>query len=108
MIHMVRNLLHTHFAAVQLKPPIAARFLPTFAPAPTTWIVGLAWIEEHTRFSDECLLMPTEDLIGIAGDGGDRWVVNFDPVKPERTPVDPYRRRLANLGEFIGQITSIG
>jgi hypothetical protein len=49
--------------------------------------------------------MPTEDLIGLAGDGGVTWVLNFNPDRPEGTPVDPYRRRLANLGEFIGRVT---
>jgi hypothetical protein len=113
---LVRDNVNGQYAGLQVKTSVLDRFgeahfrvrKATFAPAPTTWIAGLAWIEEETRFSDECLLLPSDDLIGIAGDGGDRWVLNFNPVMPKRTPVDPYRRRLASLGELIGQVTSIG
>jgi hypothetical protein len=112
---LVRDNVKGRFVGLQVKTSVPARYgeahfrvrKATFVAAPTTWIAGLAWIEERARFSDECLLMPTEELIRIAGDGGDTWVLNFNPEKPERTPVDPYRLRLANLGEFIGQVTSI-
>lgn len=113
---LVRDNVNGGFLGLQVKTSVPARFgeahfrvrKATFVPAPTTWIAGLAWIEEQTRFSDECLVMPTQDLIGIAGDGEVTWVLNFNPDKPERTPVDPYRRRLVKLGEFIGQVVSGG
>lgn len=107
--------MNGRFVGLQVKTAVPARYGEAhfrlretpFAAAANTWIAGLAWIEEQSRFADECLLVPTEALIGIAGDGGDRWVVNFNPDKPGRTPIDPYRRRLPELGDSMGRITSI-
>jgi hypothetical protein len=80
----------------------------TLVPAPFTFVAGLAWIEATRRFADECLLVPTEDLTDIAVDDDDCWVLIFRPESPVRTPLDPYRRRLSDLGQYIGDVTSIG
>ena len=77
-----------------------------FVPAPTTFVAGLAWVPNQGRFAEECLVVPTERLVDVAVDGGDRWVLNFHPESPERTPLDPYRRRLAQLGALVEQIAA--
>jgi len=78
----------------------------TMVPAPSTSVVALAWLAEQRRFADECLLVPTQELLGVAIDDGTRWVLNFHPESPERTPLDPYRRRLADLGLLVGDIVT--
>jgi len=113
---LVRDNVNGRYVGLQVKTAVPdgsgeAHFRArkaTFAPAPTTWIAGLAWIAKESRFSDECLLMASQDFLTIAGDDGDRWDVIFNPERPVPTRIDPYRRRLANLGEFIGQVTSMG
>lgn len=104
------------FAGLQVKTAVPAQYgeahihiqKTTFVPAPTTWVVGLAWISEAARFADECLLVPTEHLREIAVDTGDRLVLNFHPESPERTPLDPYRIKLAELGAMVGATTASG
>jgi hypothetical protein len=110
---LARDNINGRFVGLQVKTAVPAEYgeahfrlrKATLVPAQTTWVAGLAWIEGQRRFADECLVVPTEDLVRIAVDGGDRWVLNFHPESSERTPLDPYRRRLANLGEVIGQMT---
>jgi hypothetical protein len=78
----------------------------TFVPSPTTWIVALAWIEESGGFGIDCLLVPSQDLPAIAVEGDDRWVLDFNPIHPEPTRFDGYRRNLADLGRLVAQIAS--
>jgi len=100
------------FAGLQVKTAIPApngeAFFrvrkATFAPTATTWITCLAWLPDQSRFADQCLLIPTNDLLSVAGDGDDRWVLMFNLVHPRRTPVDPYRRPLSDLGRLVTQI----
>jgi hypothetical protein len=104
------------FVGLQVKAAIPARYgeahfrvrKATFVPSTTTWIVALAWIEESGGFAGDCLLVPSQDLPGIAVDGDDRWVLDFNPVHPEPTRFDAYRRNLADLGQLVGQIASEG
>src|SRR5438552_18902003 len=57
-----------------------------------------------TLHSEQCLLIPTERLLEVAVDGGDRWVLNFHPESPERTPLDPFRLALSDLGRHITEV----
>ena len=77
----------------------------TLVPAPSTWVVALAWLPSLGRFADECLLVPTERLHEIAVDDGNDLVLNFHPESPERTRLDPYRRRLIELGSLVSGVT---
>src|SRR6202035_5220851 len=51
------------FLGLQVKTAIPARYgeaqfrvrNATFVPSPTTWIIGLAWIEEKGQFGSDCL-----------------------------------------------------
>ncbi|MDQ2942112.1 MAG: hypothetical protein M3R21_00380 [Candidatus Dormibacteraeota bacterium] len=38
----------------------------SFQPSPTTYFVVLAWLREESRFHEECLLFPSDDLRSIA------------------------------------------
>ncbi|MHB8614051.1 MAG: hypothetical protein ACYDAL_16755 [Candidatus Dormibacteraceae bacterium] len=110
---LARDNANGRFAGLQVKAAVPARVYgeahihvrkASFIPAPTTFVVALAWVPDENRFAEECLVVPTERLVDVAVDGGDRWVLNFHPQSPERTPLDPYRRQLAQLGDLVGQL----
>ena len=111
---LARDNMNGRYAGLQVKTAVPGRKgeayfkvrKRTFVPAPSTLVAGLAWLAEDGRFADECLLLPAEELASIAIDDDDCWVLVFRPESPVRTPLDPYRRPLAKLGEFIGQVLS--
>jgi hypothetical protein len=112
---LVRNNANGRFLGVQVKTavPDVQRHgeahlqirKASFVPAPSTYLVGLAWLAEQKQFADECLLVPSERLIEIGVDGGEHWVLNFRPHSHERSHLDPYRRRLSSLGSAIEDLT---
>lgn len=73
----------------------------TLSLAPSTWLVGLAWLEDRATFDNECLLIPARDIPKIAIDDGRFLSINFHPLSPERTRLDPYRRRLKELDRLV-------
>lgn len=113
---LARDNVNGRFVGLQVKTAVPAdrgeaHFhvrKATFIPTATTWMAGLAWIAGEGRFADECLLVPTEDLRNVAIDDGATWAMNFHPHSPERTPLDPYRRPLAEFGACVGAIMSGG
>jgi len=72
----------------------------TLVPASTTYIAALAWMADERQFADEFLLIPTNDLAGIAVDDGVHLFLNFHPRSQERTRLDPYRQLLSDLGQL--------
>lgn len=113
---LARDNVNGRLAGLQVKAAVPGEYgeahihvqKSTFVPAPSTWVAGLAWLPAEGAFADECLLVPSEELPRIGVDGGDRWVLNFHPMSRERTALDRYRRALARLGAFVGDITSGG
>ena len=110
---LARDNVSGGFAGLQVKSGVPALYgeakihvrTATLVPAPSTWVVGLAWLPGPGRFAEECLLVPTQRLREIAIDAGDHLVLDFHPESPKRTPLDPYRRRLSELGALIAGIT---
>jgi hypothetical protein len=110
---LARDNVNGRFLGLQVKTAIPGEYgeahihvhKSTFVPAPSTLVAVLAWLPKEGRFAEECLLVPTEEMSVVAVDDGDRWAINFHPASPERTPVDPYRRSLAELGAWIGGST---
>jgi hypothetical protein len=78
----------------------------SFVPAPSTYLVGLAWLSEQKLFADECLVVPSDDVAAVGVDGGEHWVMNFRPHSQERGRLDPYRRRLSALGPLTRELIS--
>jgi hypothetical protein len=113
---LARDNVNGQFIGLQVKTAVPAEWgeahihirKATLVPAPTTWIAGLAWMAGQSRFADECLMVPTEDLTRIAIDDGDRWVLDLNPNHPEHTRFDPYRQKLAALGGLVAQNASDG
>ncbi|TMC52363.1 MAG: hypothetical protein E6J20_11875 [Chloroflexi bacterium] len=67
----------------------------------STWVVGLAWRNEANAFDEECLLIPAAEVPTVATADGLLMTIAFRPASPQRTRIDPYRRRLADLSRLI-------
>jgi hypothetical protein len=78
----------------------------TLTSDPSTWVVGLAWRKEANAFDGECLLIPAADIPKVAIDNGPAMTINFRPSSPRRTPLDPYRKPLAELSRLILETVS--
>ena len=111
---LARDNVNGRFVGLQVKAAIPAEDkeahitiqTPTFVPSPSTWVIALAWLPIQGRFSEQCLLVPSERLRDIAVDGGQYLALNFNPESPVRTLMDPYRCSLASLGVLAGKITA--
>jgi hypothetical protein len=112
---LARDNVNRTFAGLQVKTATMTKSFgeahihvrkATLTNDPTTWLVGLAWREGTGDFDDECLLMPAVDIPKVAIDAGSKWAINFLPSSPERTVLDPYRRRLAELSRLILEAVS--
>ena len=79
----------------------------TLVPAASTYIAALAWMAEGRQFADEFLLIPTNDLAGIAVDDGVHLFLNFHPHSHERTRLDPYRQPLSDLGQLAENASTL-
>ena len=79
----------------------------SFRPAPTTYFVVLAWLREEGRFHDQGLLIPSEDLRGIAaGDAYGHLKFEFHPGSATQGRLDPYRHNLVDVGAEIEALLS--
>ena len=80
-----------------------------FVPARTTFLVALAWIVPEHRFHETCLVIPSEEIPGLASINGPDYELHFHPAgsnMPSR--LDPYRIPLESLGEtFARRLTEI-
>jgi hypothetical protein len=76
----------------------------SFVPAPSTFIVALAWVIPEGRFHEICLLIPSEVVPSIAGTSGPNYELHFRPEgSSELSIVDQFRLPLASLSEAISQ-----
>jgi hypothetical protein len=112
---LARDNVTRRFAGIQVKTATIAEqyheahihiHKATLSAASSTWLVGLAWREETHAFDGECLLMPAADIPKVAFDDGPVMVINFHPSSPERTLLDPYRRKLIELSRLILETVS--
>jgi hypothetical protein len=106
---LVRNSADGGFIGLQVKTGVPgdrsgeARIAirkATFVPAASTFVVALAWLADQRQFAGECLVIPTKRLTEVALDGGTHWMLNFHPHSQERGRLDPYRRKLPDLGSI--------
>ena len=107
---LARDNITGNFAGLQVKARTVttrrgeARFdvrRATVSHSASTWLVGLAWRRETSAFDDEFLLIPAADIPKVGTESGPSFEIVFHPKSRERTRLDPYRRRLADLDRLI-------
>jgi hypothetical protein len=71
---------------------------PSFRPAPSTFIVVLAWRRDQSRFHEDALLIPSAELSSLVHDDG-YGHLSFDWLPRSVTPshLDKYRLVLSEL-----------
>jgi hypothetical protein len=79
----------------------------SFRPAPTTFVVVLAWLREVGRFHDWCLLMPSEDLRSVATvDAYGHLKFEFHPNSPKQESLDRFRLQISTLRTSVEDVVS--
>jgi hypothetical protein len=72
-------------------------YVSSFRPAPTTYFAVVAWMPLERRFHDECLVIPSEELLEFARSDGLHYKFEFQPGSTKQPRLDKYRRRLSDL-----------
>jgi hypothetical protein len=52
---------------------------------------------DERRFHDECLVIPSEELLLFARTDGPHYVFEFHPGSKQQPTLDKYRRKLSDL-----------
>lgn len=73
----------------------------SFRASPSTFISVLGWNRDAGRFEDDCLLIPSQDLAGIARDDGEWMMLELEPGGIKHRRLDPYRTSLLTLGRTV-------
>jgi hypothetical protein len=86
--------------AVEPNRPVDIR-TSSFRPAPTTYFTVVAWMPHERRFHEECLLFPSEKLLGFARPAGSHYKFEFHPGSKNQPRLDKYRRKLSDLSAEV-------
>jgi hypothetical protein len=94
--------------SVDSKYPNRAVAFPisSFRPAPTTYFTVVAWISRERRFHEECLVIPSEEVLQFARVDGSRYEFSFEPGSTKQPRLDKYRRALSDLCKEIESLLS--
>ncbi len=77
----------------------------SFRPSPTTYFVVVAWLRDEARFHQECLLIPSLEIQGLATDDGSGHLsFDFHPGSSDPTRADVYKRQLAEFKDQIERL----
>jgi hypothetical protein len=76
----------------------------SFVPAPTTYVVAVAWLLPERRFHETCLVIPSETIPELASINGPNYEMHFRPAGSDRhSRLDPYRVPLESLADRIAR-----
>ena len=78
----------------------------TFVPSQSMFLAALVWLPETGQFADECLLIPSRRIRDVTSDSGTHLGLLFRPNSPRRTQLDPYRHKVADLGQAVRAMTA--
>lgn len=73
----------------------------SFRPAPSTYVCVLGWNRDSNRFEDDCLLIPSEDVAGIARVEREWMVLEVEPGSLRHRRLDRFRKSLVSLGQTV-------
>jgi hypothetical protein len=80
----------------------------SFRPHDTTYVCILAWDRAAAQFEDECLLIPSLDIGGLARVEGEWLVIEVQPGSRHHRRLDKYRVALSPLGQSVESILAAG
>ncbi|GAC1647279.1 MAG: hypothetical protein NVS9B11_19700 [Candidatus Dormibacteraceae bacterium] len=72
-------------------------YMSSFRPAPTTYFTVVAWMPKERRFHEECLVIPSEDVLELARPAGSHYKFEFQPGSTKQPRLDKYRSALSDL-----------
>jgi hypothetical protein len=92
----------------QLSDPDDRRMIKitraNFVPAPTTFLVAVAWRLPERRFHETCLVIPSEVIPKLASVEGPNYQLHFHPAGSNRpSRLDRYRVPLESLTETFAK-----
>jgi len=73
----------------------------SFRPSPSTFVTVLGWNRDEGRFEDDLLLIPSEDVAGIARVEGEWMMIELEPGGAKHRRLDGYRTSLPALGRTL-------
>ena len=79
-------------------------YISSFRPAPTTYFLVVAWVPDDRRFHEECLVIPSEELLQLARTAGSHYQFEFQPGSTQQPRLDKYRRALSSLADEIERL----
>jgi hypothetical protein len=82
--------------AKRLNRPVDI-YMSSFRPAPTTYFTVVAWIPDERRFHEECLVIPSDEILRFARPTGLHYKFEFQPGSKKQPRLDKYRRALSDL-----------
>jgi hypothetical protein len=77
----------------------------SFRPAQSTYLVVLAWLRDHARFHDDCLLIPSVEVSDIAHSDG-YGHLTFDWLPRSATP-DPFAKYRVSINDLRARVTGL-
>ena len=109
----VRHLETGHVVGLQIKTVSVDDVYPnrpvefsvsSFRPSATTYFTVVAWTPKERRFHEQCLVIPSEELLRFARPDGLHYKFEFQPGSTKQPRLDKYRRPLSDLS---GEIESL-
>jgi hypothetical protein len=73
----------------------------SFRPSPSTFVYVLGWNRDASRFEDDCLVIPSEELAGVARVEGEWMMLELEPGGVRHRRLDGYRASLLSLGSTV-------
>ena len=102
----VRHLKNGHVVGLQIKTvsvdalhpnrPVDI-YMSSFRPAPTTYFTVVAWMPQDRRFHEECLVIPSGEVLQFARPAGLHYKFEFQPGSRKQPRLNKYRRALSDL-----------
>ncbi len=109
----VRHVHSGHVVGLQIKTVSVDAVYPnrpveisisSFRPAPTTYFTVVAWMPQERRFHEECLVIPSEEVLQFARPDGLHYKFVFHPGSKTQPRLDKYRRALSDLSTEIERL----
>ncbi|MDQ6721249.1 MAG: hypothetical protein M3003_10715 [Candidatus Dormibacteraeota bacterium] len=73
----------------------------SFRPSPSTFICVLGWNRDAGRFEDDCLVIPSEELAGLARVEGEWMMLELEPGGVRHRRLERFRKSLLSLGSTV-------